>query len=70
MLIAHLPFSKFEIHVLNRLRVAPSQNHMNGREFVRAFHILFHALGLEPFFPLLCVFYATERILVSLEEVP
>lgn len=43
-----LPFTPFEVVVINHLELAPTQLHPNGWGFVRSFQILCKGLGLEP----------------------
>jgi hypothetical protein len=43
-----LPFTDFEIEMLNALNVAPTQLHPNGWAFVRAFELVCLGLDLEP----------------------
>jgi hypothetical protein len=43
-----LPFTEFELALLNALNVAPTQLHPNGWAFVKAFELVCLGLDLEP----------------------
>jgi hypothetical protein len=57
-----LPFTDFEIKVLNALNVAPTQLHPNGWTFVRAFELVCLGLDLEPRLGVFFHFYHVKSL--------
>jgi hypothetical protein len=57
-----LPFTDFEIEVLNALNVAPTQLHPNDWAFVRAFELVCLGLGLEPRLGVFFHFYYVKSL--------
>ena len=56
-----IPFSAFQESVLQHLRLAPSQLHVNGWAYVRAFERFFEALGLTPSYKLFFYLFQVNR---------
>jgi len=55
-----IPFDAFCLDVLRTLNVAPTQLHMNGWAYIRAFQILCIALAITPTVPLFLHHYLTR----------
>lgn len=54
-----LPYSAFELGILDHLKVAPSQLHLLGRAFVKVFQYCCEYQGTPPS---LCVFFAMNQV--------
>jgi hypothetical protein len=57
-----LPFTDFELAILNALNVAPTQLHPNGWAFVRAFELVCLGLDLEPRLGVFFHFYHVKSL--------
>jgi hypothetical protein len=60
-----LPFTNFEVEMLNALNVAPTQLHPNGWAFVRAFELVCLGLDLEPRLGVFYHFYHVKSLTVG-----
>jgi hypothetical protein len=60
-----LPFTDFELAMLNALNVAPTQLHPNGWAFVRAFELICLGLDLEPRLGVFFHFYHVKSLSVG-----
>ncbi|GAU29988.1 hypothetical protein TSUD_160730 [Trifolium subterraneum] len=56
-----LPFSDFVVGVFDRLRLAPSQLHLNSLAFIRTFELLCNYLDVEPTLPLFFRIFKIQR---------
>jgi hypothetical protein len=60
-----LPFTNFELMLLNALNVAPTQLHPNGWAFVRAFELVCLGRDLEPRLGVFSHFYHVKSLFVG-----
>ncbi|MED6118128.1 hypothetical protein PIB30_000110 [Stylosanthes scabra] len=56
------PFSEFQCGVLNQLKCAPTQIHLNAWAFIRGFEILMEYLGTKPLLEVFFSFFQVKGV--------